>query len=250
SEVKTFQVRQYQMAIKTYDAMQAANNNKPAFLRNRPDAPVSPPNHFFASPPDYTYRPTDKYKAEIGWQNYLRNHGYNEDATPTAATRLMQNKTFNKFADNIALPTLEMASMLDGVGEIKAALKSTSSLLKSFFKSSKSVGGVLDGINATVEGITARRVLMGDPEKIAVIGRDMERVDAFAKGLGAETWKGYTPLLSEAQNIENNAKWAKEIKDRGYTVFDIGLDDKSIMKYNGNKGEYYNVETKIIFDDK
>ncbi|WP_324589404.1 hypothetical protein [Agriterribacter sp.] len=58
--------------------------------------------------------------------------------------------------------------------------------LKSFFKSSKSVG-VLDGINATVEGITARRVLMGDPAKVAVIGRNMERVDVFAKGLGAET---------------------------------------------------------------
>ena len=111
------------MAIKTYDAIQAANNNKSAFLRNSPNVPISPPNHFIAPPPDYTYRSADREKNELMFRNYLRNHGYNEDGSKPAAMRLMDDKTFNKFADNIALPTLEIASYVSALGEVSALLK-------------------------------------------------------------------------------------------------------------------------------
>jgi len=49
--------------------------------------------------------------------------GYNDDGSKPFLKRLSDNKTWNNFAENLALPLLEGASYADGAGELKALLK-------------------------------------------------------------------------------------------------------------------------------
>jgi len=115
-------------------------------------------------------------------------------------------------------------------------------------------------INATVNGITAHRVRIGNANgKIAVIGRGQtDRVDEFAKGINAETWKGFDPNLSDAENLAANKAWVQKLKDENYTVFDVGLDPKYTSKgdyYQApqssdfSKGKFYEMESKELFGD-
>ena len=104
--------------------------------------------------------------------------------------------------------------------------------------------------NITINGIRSQRVLMGDPDKLAVIGRNMAgRVEPFANGIGAETWDGFDPSLSEAENLANNRAWAEKLVREYYTVYDIGLDPNYVTIGNLDKGPYYEMETQIIFGD-
>ncbi|GEQ85375.1 hypothetical protein ULMS_08830 [Patiriisocius marinistellae] len=107
-------------------------------------------------------------------------------------------------------------------------------------------GGIKNNINETVNGVTAKRKMVGWAEgKVAVIGRDQkERVNKFAEGIGAETWDGFDINLPEAENIANNKKWIQGLKDEGYTIYDTGTGPKS-----PDKGAYYGMETKEVFDD-
>ena len=46
----------------------------------------------------------EKWRHEINKRTWYDNDGYNEDGTPKPATRLMQDKTWNSFANHLALP--------------------------------------------------------------------------------------------------------------------------------------------------
>ncbi|MBX3255756.1 MAG: hypothetical protein KF862_16600 [Chitinophagaceae bacterium] len=69
------------------------------------------------------YSQEEKQRRDAEWRSYLRNSGYNEDASKPLWMKIADDKTFNKFADNIALPVLEIMSFVDGVGEARAAFK-------------------------------------------------------------------------------------------------------------------------------
>lgn len=115
-------------------------------------------------------------------------------------------------------------------------------------------------INKTVNGITANRLRVGNANgKIAVIGRGQKnRVDKFAKGIGAETWDGFDPLKSADENLKANKAWVKKLKDEKYTVFDVGLDPKYSTKgdyyqtpnsVDYDKGDFYDMESSQLFGD-
>ena len=111
----------------------------------------------------------------------------------------------------------------------------------------KKLGGGVKKINKTVNGITSERVMQGwAKDKVAVIGRDQAaRVDVFAQGINAETWKGFDINLTKDQNMENNKAWVQKLKNEGYTIYDTGTGPKS-----SDKGDHYAMETKEIFGDK
>jgi RHS repeat-associated protein len=54
--------------------------------------------------------------------------GYGSDGSPGFLNNLAQNKTWNSAANNLVIPALEFASLVDGVGEIGAIYKGLRSL--------------------------------------------------------------------------------------------------------------------------
>ena len=101
--------------------------------------------------------------------------------------------------------------------------------------------GSIQESSLEINGIRAQRVRVGsDPTKVAVIGRNMqERVEVFARGLGAETWGGFDDSLSLAENLANNRAWAETLVGEGYTVYDVGLDATYTGLGDFSKGPYY-----------
>lgn len=113
------------------------------------------------------------------------------------------------------------------------------------------MGGGVRAINKTINGVTSTRMVQGWAQgKVAVIGRNMDRVRAFANGAGAEVWNGFDPNLSQAENLANNKKWIQGLKDQGYTIYDVGLDPKYASKGDLRKGDYYGMESREVFGDK
>ena len=70
-------------------------------------------------------KPVTKYEKErqefINQQYHVQN-GYNPDGTKPPLMRLAENKTWNKFADNLALPLLEGYSYITGIGELRGLI--------------------------------------------------------------------------------------------------------------------------------
>lgn len=98
--------------------------------------------------------------------------------------------------------------------------------------------------------ISSNKVMNGwDPQKIAVIGRSQdERVIPFANKLSLELginvhqikeWPNWSPNLS----IEENKNWIKKLKSEGYTIYDIGPDNR----YGNDFGIFYSMEHEEIF---
>ena len=110
-------------------------------------------------------------------------------------------------------------------------------------------GGGLRSINRTVSGVSSRRMIEGWSGKVAVIGRNMSRVRAFASGVGGEVWDGFDPNLSQAENLANNRQWIQGLKEEGYTIYDVGLDPRYSSQGDMSKGAYYEMETSEIFGD-
>jgi len=97
----------------------------------------------------------------------------------------------------------------------------------------------------TIGGV---RILHGNKDLIAVIGRNMpRRVEPFAKAIGAETWKGYDNRLSKVANLANNRAWAENLKLKNYTIYDIGLDPTYTSIGDYAKDIFYEMETLLFF---
>jgi len=118
------------------------------------------------------------------------------------------------------------------------------------------VAAVVDGPGVTTENatpsITAQRFLPGDPGAgTVVIGRDMNRVNAYADYYGYETWTGYDPALKttpeDLVNLANNRAWAEAAKATGKSVIDIGLDPQYTIDGNYATGDFYPMECSVFF---
>jgi len=106
-------------------------------------------------------------------------------------------------------------------------------------------------VNSEFNGVKAQRVRPGTNNKVAVIGRSMDKaVEPYSKGLQAEgyevetfsgdrispaaqaEWKNlktqYAPdpipedVVRNSQLFQENQAWAQKLADQGYTVVDVG----------------------------
>ena len=126
---------------------------------------------------------------------------------------------------------------------LKRALKSSGTQIKVTTKNGVKIK--VAHYSVTFKGVTSARMRVGTNGKSIVIGRDMKnRVNPFAKEIGAETWTGFDTKLTEAQNLANNKAWIQEKINQGYSVYDVGTGPES-----SNKGVYYDMETKEAFGD-
>ena len=126
----------------------------------------------------------------------------------------------------------------------------------------KAMGGGLRNTLKAVDGIVAKRMMVGWGGKVAVIGRNMDdRVKKFAAGIKAETFSPTQEALDMFKKgdgsllMKENKAWVQKLKDEGYTVYDVGLDPKYSNPHitgrnDQSKGEFYQMETKEIFNDK
>lgn len=120
------------------------------------------------------------------------------------------------------------------------------------------LGGGLQQINKSFvhngQTITASRVMKGFAEnKVVVIGRNMDdRVVPFAQKLSQELginvvtikqWSGWNPNLT----VEQNKAWLQQLKNEGYTFYDIGLDPSFTSIGNFSEGPFYSMELNEIF---
>jgi hypothetical protein len=91
--------------------------------------------------------------------------------------------------------------------------------------------------------------------KPVVIGENMERVEAYARMIGAETINDW--LAGRKWSLELNAVWVQEMKEQGRRVYDIGPDFARRLKRfvairAGKQGvpppisEAYNLERQIL----
>ena len=120
------------------------------------------------------------------------------------------------------------------------------------------LGGGLQQINKSFthngQTITASRIMKGFADKkVVVIGRNMDdRVVPFAEKLSQELgfnvvtikqWSGWNPNLT----VEQNKAWLQQLKNEGYTFYDIGLDPSFTATGNFLQGPFYSMELNEIF---
>lgn len=120
------------------------------------------------------------------------------------------------------------------------------------------LGGGLQQINKSFthngQTITASRIMKGFAEnKVVVIGRNMDdRVVPFAQKLSQELgfnvvtikqWSSWNPNLT----VEQNKAWLQQLKNEGYTFYDIGLDPSFTSTGNLSEGPFYSMELNEIF---
>lgn len=75
--------------------------------------------------------PSERQNAQVLFNIQLQNEGYNYDLTKKPGTKLLDNKMYQNFSNNIALPVLEIASMAEGIGGLKALFKISDKALPS-----------------------------------------------------------------------------------------------------------------------
>ena len=102
----------------------ARANNQPAYLATQ----WQPRNEF------------ERQRHQALKEDWYDRDGYNADGSARPATRLANDKTWNNFADKIALPGLDVLSLGDGVGEARAFLKAITFLEKKEFQTLAKTG--------------------------------------------------------------------------------------------------------------
>ncbi len=108
--------------------------------------------------------------------------GYNADGSPTPATRLARDKTWNAFADHLALPFLDLASFAYGGGELKGLRGTVSFLEKKEFEALATTGKI------------DPRVIRFSQENIAANFKDGRSVNSLAELLGKGNKIDITPI--------------------------------------------------------
>ncbi len=100
----------------------------------------------------------------------------------------------------------------------------------------------------------ARKISSWGTNKIAVIGRNMDdRVEPFAQNLSNELgipvatikqWSGWNSNLT----LEQNRQWVRELKEQGYTIYDVGLDPYyTNVLGDYSPGSFYSMELDELF---
>ncbi|MEO6315863.1 MAG: RHS repeat-associated core domain-containing protein [Chitinophagaceae bacterium] len=124
-------------------AVQLYPNNPAVIQQEKADAPMVRMGHQIARANNHAtflaaqWTPkneSEKERHAALKESWYDRDGYNADGSPTPATRLMQDKTWNAFADNIALPELEALSVLDGAPALRSFFKAVGFLEKKGFQ--------------------------------------------------------------------------------------------------------------------
>lgn len=125
-----------------------------------------------------------------------------------------------------------------------------------------------DLANIEVNGIKAQRILPGAPDKVAVIGRDMDNVRPYAdalknQGYDVQTFDGsaisdsarneWTKLteggrrlspeeVTQTKMYQENQAWAQQLAESKSTVVDLGNP-------SGKPSPFYSMEKNTLFGD-
>ncbi len=80
-------------------------------------------------------------------------------------------------------------------------------------------------------------------EKRIVIGESVERLERKAKEIGAKIYapKKSIEEIGEKKAWRNNAQWYRYHRDKGYKIYDYGLDPERV----GSRGPWYQKENKL-----
>jgi RHS repeat-associated protein len=144
--------------------------------------------------------------------------GYGSDGSPGFLNNLAQNKTWNSAAKNLVIPAMEFASLVDGVGEVRAIYKGLRSLSK------------LEMV-ATKTGMT----------EMQLVTRAAQKAEAAIGGTG---------------NVAGTLKhtYAKNLLSRYQSRFggNLSLGSNYFNNGIGNRGflDVVNHSTKTIYDFK
>lgn len=111
-------------------------------------------------------------------------------------------------------------------------------------------------VNGEYKSITSQRIMEGwNPKKITIIGRSQDdRIEPYKKALKNKLGNdydivtikdlpGWNPNIEES--LEINRNWIRQLKEDGYTFYDLGFDPRFPTKGNS---EFYNMELSEIFD--
>ena len=129
SEIKSGLARQQEMRMRVPQLNLINAQKEASWFRAMLNTYSQIPPSTFSKAPLYSASEQEKHDAFRAYK--LSEAGYNTDGTPKPLTQLAENKTFNKFADNIALPVAEMAA---GEGAGKLIAKGAPILFKSAAK--------------------------------------------------------------------------------------------------------------------
>ena len=105
----------------SYTGLDGVNTgmSKPRPVFNNTPAP--PPSSYLSPAPNRTAYEQARVTQKVKQSNLAA--GLKEDGSETFLGKLASNKTFTRAADNLILPTLEVASYLGGAGEVVQGLK-------------------------------------------------------------------------------------------------------------------------------
>ncbi|MBX3255771.1 MAG: hypothetical protein KF862_16675 [Chitinophagaceae bacterium] len=117
SQIKANLEKQWRAQIEVKNSLEQRNSK---FIEHLKSSQYQSPMFQFGTPPSYS--PEQKEIKDAQFRAYLRNNGYNDDGSKPAAMRLMDSKTFNKFADNIALPILDVVTLAYGGAELRTLM--------------------------------------------------------------------------------------------------------------------------------
>lgn len=132
-------------------AVQLYPNNPAIIQQQKADAPTVRMWHQVAMSNNYpTYLSTqwqpktesEKERYAALKESWYDRDGYNANGTPRPLTRLMHNKTWNAFAEKIALPEIESLSFVDGLAELRTFYKAVAFLEKKEFQALAKTGTV------------------------------------------------------------------------------------------------------------
>ena len=172
---------------------------------------------------------------------------------------------------NLALPEYAAAKVIAGVGWAARTLRYTSAYPEVMASTTFKTATGEETISALVKPVD---ILAGDPRRVAIIGRSMDAVDAYADALRgmegidevavfsskagtisddairefAEVKKFYNGnipnngALTSTRMFSENMRWADYVRSQGYTVIDLGNPFR-----NPNTSLFYNIEQVSIF---
>ena len=127
SETQHGLARQFEAQIQMKTALQTAHEQKIKYFTNPSNSTQAPSPPYLRTSSNLS--PTEKTNAEVLFNINLQKEGYNYDLTKKPGTKLLDNKTFQNFSNNIALPVLEIASYTAGLGEAASLLKLSRALI-------------------------------------------------------------------------------------------------------------------------
>ncbi|MEO5684262.1 MAG: RHS repeat-associated core domain-containing protein [Chitinophagaceae bacterium] len=184
-------------------AVQLYPNHPAIMIRERADAPMLRLSYQVArahQQPSYLstqWKPRNEYEKQRYEANkaaWYDRDGHNEDGSAKPSTRLAQNKTWNAFAANLALPVLDGFSYAGGEGELAALIKNASKLT------------TRDGIVSLVDGLLSSSQVVAKLDGKAIVGYR----GSLATGVKYKTGAPFNPSDFDVDAFIVSDKLAKQ----------------------------------------